>query len=222
MSKAPPSDRNGPQARRVGCASRRNQKALAVGPVSARTRDLAHCRRGVGAAGSQGFPLEVVGGTARLRKREEHDPRPRGRDRIRLSWNCTKWHPEFPMLTEPDLHSIADIQSPRGDHPRRGFGRLPVLLVAILASAIAFPAEARTGAGNGQQIARQWCAKCHIVAADQKTAVEGVPSFKSIGERLTDDQIRAALFAPHPPMPNFEIAFGRGGRADRLYSPGGP
>lgn len=108
------------------------------------------------------------------------------------------------MPTEPVVFPITALRYFQGGGHARHPARV-IVLVGLLASLVSFPAEARKGAGNGQEIAREWCAKCHIVAADQKTAVEGVPSFKSIGERLTDDQIRAALFAPHPPMPNFEI-----------------
>jgi mono/diheme cytochrome c family protein len=81
-----------------------------------------------------------------------------------------------------------------------------VVLAVTLASGSFVPSAAFAGAPEGEVIARKWCAGCHVVSADQATAVEGVPSFADIAGRLDDDAIQVVLFQPHPPMPEFDLS----------------
>lgn len=78
-------------------------------------------------------------------------------------------------------------------------------LAASLAASLAAVAPAAADAAAGATIATRWCANCHVVAADQQAGVEGVASFASIAGRLDDAAIRAVLFRPHPPMPEFSL-----------------
>jgi mono/diheme cytochrome c family protein len=84
-------------------------------------------------------------------------------------------------------------------------GRLLAVAAAVAGVLAGVPA-ARAGADEGAAIADQWCARCHVVRPDQPVAVAGVPSFADIGVRLDDAAIRAALFSPHPPMPEFDLS----------------
>jgi mono/diheme cytochrome c family protein len=55
----------------------------------------------------------------------------------------------------------------------------------------------------GAKIARQWCAACHLVAADQVPAPTVAPTFSSVARRsdFDVDVLRKSLLAPHPRMP---------------------
>ncbi len=68
-------------------------------------------------------------------------------------------------------------------------------------------AEAQDGVGQGREIARTWCAGCHVVdgaAAGSDTA----PPFAAIAQdpALSAGRLRAWLADPHPPMPNLALA----------------
>jgi mono/diheme cytochrome c family protein len=50
----------------------------------------------------------------------------------------------------------------------------------VLASSCPFPAHAVGDADHGEQLARRWCAACHIVAGDQTRGMDNVPTFSEI------------------------------------------
>jgi mono/diheme cytochrome c family protein len=82
-----------------------------------------------------------------------------------------------------------------------------IAIAAFLALSAAGPAlAAPPDAAHGEQIARRWCAACHIVAADQKQASADVPSFSDIGKRKTDGDLTSFLTDPHPKMPNMNLS----------------
>ncbi|MGO7674353.1 cytochrome c family protein [Rhizobium ruizarguesonis] len=61
---------------------------------------------------------------------------------------------------------------------------------------------------NGQQIAKRWCAECHVVAPGQKHGSDTVPTFVQIGksERLDEATLTAFLADPHRSrMPNLSL-----------------
>ncbi|MBI3434529.1 MAG: c-type cytochrome [Proteobacteria bacterium] len=62
-------------------------------------------------------------------------------------------------------------------------------------------------AANGARLARQWCAACHVVAADQRSASADVPAFSTIARRPDFDtaKITTFLFDPHPKMPDMSL-----------------
>jgi mono/diheme cytochrome c family protein len=70
------------------------------------------------------------------------------------------------------------------------------LLVAVASSVCASPALA-ADADHGADLARRWCASCHVVANGQTQASR--PDFSS--ERLA-----FFLLDPHPKMPNFPLS----------------
>jgi mono/diheme cytochrome c family protein len=72
------------------------------------------------------------------------------------------------------------------------------------ASAAEIAADARAGG----QLARYWCAGCHVVADDQRRpAVAGVPTFRGMANdpAVTEYRIRMFLMTPHTIMPNFML-----------------
>ena len=78
-----------------------------------------------------------------------------------------------------------------------------LISAAVLDASAAFAADI----GQGQQLARRWCAACHVVAADQRQAMTEAPPFASIAGRPDFDTNRLAFFLlePHPKMPNMSL-----------------
>ena len=77
----------------------------------------------------------------------------------------------------------------------------------VFTAAIGATAAFGADAGNGLQIARRWCASCHIVAPGQRTGSEAVPPFASIARIPDFDASKIALFLldPHPKMPDMSL-----------------
>jgi mono/diheme cytochrome c family protein len=85
--------------------------------------------------------------------------------------------------------------------------RLPLLAAAfaLVAGTPVLAADAQ----NGLIIAKRWCAECHVVAPDQKTARADAPSFADIASRrlpASGDSLQKFLMNPHPKMPDMQIA----------------
>lgn len=81
---------------------------------------------------------------------------------------------------------------------------LSLVLAAVGHGGPAFGADAARGA----DIARRWCASCHLVSADQTRGTTGAPAFSEIAGREAFDAARVALFllAPHPKMPDMNLS----------------
>lgn len=83
--------------------------------------------------------------------------------------------------------------------------RLSWAAAALLSlAAPAFAADAVHGA----QLARRWCAACHVVADDQTVGTDNVPTFAAIARAPDFDAAKIALFLrdPHPKMPNMQLS----------------
>lgn len=83
------------------------------------------------------------------------------------------------------------------------------VLVAFLATAAVIdcgPARADDIA-QGEQLARRWCATCHVVAADQRQVTAEASPFAVIARKPDFDANRLAWFLlePHPKMPNMSL-----------------
>lgn len=100
---------------------------------------------------------------------------------------------------------------------------LAVMALAAPASAQVTPPPATPDASgqprkpdpeNGKIIAQRWCAECHVVAADQKTARSDAPPFASIASKgsVNEQSLQRFLMNPHPKMPDMQI--GRNEAAD--------
>lgn len=79
---------------------------------------------------------------------------------------------------------------------------------ATLLLAVSTPAFAAGDVEEGHLLARQWCAECHIVDADQAAGSADVPPFVEIAhsESLTTEGLSAFLANPHPVMPNMPLS----------------
>lgn len=86
----------------------------------------------------------------------------------------------------------------------------PRMMAAALALAVFTGVPASTAAADaleGELIARQWCAECHVVTDDQATASVDVPTFRQIARefRFNERQLSAFLADPHPKMPQMSL-----------------
>ena len=80
-----------------------------------------------------------------------------------------------------------------------------LLALAVLACLAVRPALA--DANKGAQIARQWCANCHVIGGNATGPVpQGPPSFQMVARSgMSADQLRAFLSHPHGAMPNLAL-----------------
>jgi mono/diheme cytochrome c family protein len=83
---------------------------------------------------------------------------------------------------------------------------LKVVRYGLLAAAAIQPALA-ADTYNGEQIARRWCAPCHVVASDQRQVTGEAPPFATIARQPNFDPARLAPFLldPHPKMPDMSL-----------------
>jgi mono/diheme cytochrome c family protein len=83
------------------------------------------------------------------------------------------------------------------------------MMSRLFVGIIAFAASAAYGAdpSNGDRLARQWCASCHLVARDQTGPTSEAPPFPTLAARTDLDAGKIALFLldPHPRMPDMEL-----------------
>jgi len=80
---------------------------------------------------------------------------------------------------------------------------LSSLFVVTLANA-----AAAADAGNGEKLAKRWCAACHVVAADQRQGTTQAAPFSAIAKQPGIDAARIALYLllPHPKMPDMSLS----------------
>jgi mono/diheme cytochrome c family protein len=88
----------------------------------------------------------------------------------------------------------------RLDHKR-------VQLVVVAVQMIGTAAVA-ADAEHGQQLAKRWCATCHLVDGNQRQANADVPPFATIARKsdFTPEKVAFFLLDPHPKMPNFPLS----------------
>jgi mono/diheme cytochrome c family protein len=63
-------------------------------------------------------------------------------------------------------------------------------------------------APHGLDLAKRWCASCHVVSPDQQSASADAPPFAAIANSPNFDPKRLAYFLlePHPKMPQMAIS----------------
>ena len=61
---------------------------------------------------------------------------------------------------------------------------------------------------HGADLAKRWCASCHLVTSDQKQASADVPAFVAIARKpdFSPEKLAFFLLDPHPKMPNFPLS----------------
>ena len=95
---------------------------------------------------------------------------------------------------------------------RRVFRQIRVLVVApvlaIAAAGLSVPVALAADADHGADLAKRWCAACHVVDRDQKQASADAPPFATIAAKsnFTPEKVAFFLLDPHPKMPNFPLS----------------
>jgi len=81
-----------------------------------------------------------------------------------------------------------------------------LLVVATLA--LAGSSARAADADHGADLAKRWCASCHLVDGAQTQASADVPAFSAISSRSDFSPERVAFFLldPHPKMPSFPLS----------------
>lgn len=61
---------------------------------------------------------------------------------------------------------------------------------------------------HGLDLAKRWCASCHMVSADQQRAVADVPPFATIAQNphIDAETLAKFLLDPHPKMPDLPLS----------------
>ncbi len=85
-----------------------------------------------------------------------------------------------------------------------------VQMTGLIIWAMAFGASQTLAADadHGADLAKRWCAACHLVDSAQKQASADVPSFAMIAQKsgFTPEKVAFFLLDPHPKMPNFPLS----------------
>ena len=100
------------------------------------------------------------------------------------------------------IPSLRRRARPRVAAARRA-GIFGFALLATLSNSVAAPADPT----NGERLAKQWCASCHIVSADQTRGADNVPPFAAIAKTpgFSAENIGQFLLDPHPKMPDMQL-----------------
>jgi mono/diheme cytochrome c family protein len=82
------------------------------------------------------------------------------------------------------------------------------LFGAALAAMSLLPVPASADAANGERLARQWCANCHVIDGSGPSArlPQGPPSFRVAAGHLNPGELRAFLSHPHGAMPDLALS----------------
>jgi mono/diheme cytochrome c family protein len=82
--------------------------------------------------------------------------------------------------------------------------RVLVVAAAGLSGSLAMAADV----DHGSDLAKRWCATCHVVNSEQKRASADAPPFAVIAGKsdFTPEKIAFFLLDPHPKMPSFPLS----------------
>lgn len=89
----------------------------------------------------------------------------------------------------------------------RAFFRLAQVLVVAVVT-FGGPLALAADANHGAELAKRWCASCHLVDSGQKQASTDAPPFDAIAHKsdFTAEKVAFFLLDPHPRMPNFPLS----------------
>jgi mono/diheme cytochrome c family protein len=80
----------------------------------------------------------------------------------------------------------------------------------LLAAAVSLGASSAIAAdaGHGGDLAKRWCASCHVVANGQAQASTDVASFASVARKpgFSPELLAFFLLDPHPKMPDYSLS----------------
>lgn len=85
-------------------------------------------------------------------------------------------------------------------------GRIELLIIA--ATSLGASQTLAADADHGRDLAKRWCATCHLVEASQTQASADVPPFAAIARKsdFTPEKVAFFLLDPHPKMPSFPLS----------------
>ena len=92
---------------------------------------------------------------------------------------------------------------------RAGFAKSYVLVIlTTTATGFGGVGAMAADADHGSDLARRWCAACHLVEGSQRRASADVLSFAEIARKsdFTAEKVAYFLLDPHPKMPNFPLS----------------
>src|SRR6478609_9967404 len=83
-----------------------------------------------------------------------------------------------------------------------------ICLLLAVTSSFGTSSALAADADHGADLAKRWCATCHVVANGQTQASADVPSFASVARRpdFSSERLAFFLLEPHPKMPNFPLS----------------
>jgi mono/diheme cytochrome c family protein len=89
----------------------------------------------------------------------------------------------------------------------RAVFRLIQVFVIAAYGLSASPAPA-ADANHGGDLAKRWCASCHVVSPDQKQADADASPFTAVAAKpdFSAEKVAFFLLDPHPKMPNFSLS----------------
>jgi mono/diheme cytochrome c family protein len=104
------------------------------------------------------------------------------------------------------LNTTARKRKHGGGQMHKRVRRIWLLLATV--SGLGASSALAADADHGADLAKRWCATCHVVANGQTQASADVPSFASVARRPDFSPERLAFFLldPHPKMPNFPLS----------------
>jgi len=85
--------------------------------------------------------------------------------------------------------------------------RLPSFMLISLMLAVITAPPVQADVSKGGQLARQWCASCHVIGdSTANTVQQGPPSFRTIARSgMNAEQLRSFLTHPHGAMPDLSL-----------------
>ncbi len=80
-------------------------------------------------------------------------------------------------------------------------------IIGCCSLAIVAPSFA-ADADHGKDIAKRWCASCHLVERGQKSATDQAPAFDYLAKMpdFNANKLAFLLLLPHPNMPNVALS----------------
>lgn len=83
-----------------------------------------------------------------------------------------------------------------------------IQILALVSIGLGGSEAMAANADHGSELARRWCASCHVVDANQKQASADVAPFAKIATMpdFTAEKLVTFLLDPHPKMPNFPLS----------------
>lgn len=86
----------------------------------------------------------------------------------------------------------------------RSFGFLAFATIFLVSIVPIYAANPQ----HGLDLAKRWCASCHLVSPDQRRASADVPPFATIAKSpsFNPKQLAYFLLEPHPKMPDLPLS----------------